>query len=82
MRVGILGRLGRESTLHYRVVSDGASGQAWVQPGCSSLHDAGLSKESSQADIHSPRWASLDESIGEVQCCLDSPGVHVCTRDG
>ncbi len=82
MRVGILGSLGRESTLHYRVVSDGASGQAWVQPGCSSLHAAGPSKESSQAFIASPRWASLDESIGEVQCCLDSPGVHVCTRDG
>ena len=31
MRVGILGRLGRESTLHYRVVSDGASGQATTE---------------------------------------------------
>ncbi len=85
MRLGILGALGHESTLRYQVVSDGASGQAWVQPGCSGLHaesSAGSSNESSQADIDSPRWASLDESIGEVQCCLDSPGAHVCTRDG
>ena len=75
MRVGILGALGREGTLRYQVLSEGASGQAWVQPGCSKA-------DSSAGSAGSSRWAAVGERVGEVQCCLRSSGVHVCTRDG
>ena len=70
-RLGILGDLG-QGNLDYGVVADGSSGQAWLQPGCS----RNLTRDEKGI------WASQDERIGKVQCCVDSPGVHVCTRGG
>ena len=67
MRLGILG--GEEGGLDYRILSDGPTGKAWLHYGCSPNRTAG-------------QWSLLDEPIGEVQCCLNSSRVHVCTRDG
>ena len=33
-----------------------------------------------RANVHG-RWASKEDKIGEVQCCLTAPRVQVCTRD-
>jgi len=82
MRLDIIGDLGQEGTLRYQVLSDGVSGQAWLQPGCVHSIDIVSPDGTFPAKDNLPRWASIDESLGEVQCCLDSPGVHVCTRDG
>ena len=70
-RLGVLGALG-EVYLRYSVVSEGSSGQAWLQPGCSR----------NSTTLRNGMWALLEEEIGMVQCCIDSPGVHVCTRYG
>ena len=68
MRLGILGALG-EVCLQFSFVSEGPAEQAWLQHGCN-------------VDGVEGRWAAVDERIGEVQCCLARPSVHVCTRDG
>jgi len=75
LRVGFLEGIG-QSKLNYRLVTEGSSRQAWLQHGCN--------RNSSATDTSQPtgQWASVDAAIGEVQCCLTSPNVHVCTRDG
>jgi hypothetical protein len=94
LRLAVLGALGREGALPYRVLSDGSPDQAWVQLGCSFNHNSSSDAQAVDAawdgqpqqnsDNVLRRWAQLHEKIGEVQCCLNSqrPGVHVCTRDG
>jgi len=72
-RLGILGDLG-QGNLDYRVLAEGSPGQAWLQPGCSRSRNLTTAGKGT--------WASLDERIGKVQCCVNSPGVHVCTRGG
>jgi hypothetical protein len=70
LRVGIMGSPEDGPCLVFNVLQDGHAKQAWLQNGCN--------KNTSAAGM----WASKDEIIGKVQCCLNSPGVHVCTRDG
>jgi len=64
MRLGIIGD-GGNGNLDYRVLLDSIADQAWLQYGCN-LHN-GKTK-----DVEG-RWASQDEKIGEVQCCIASP---------
>ena len=76
MRLGILG--GDNGNLDYRVLSEGAFGEVWLQYGCTLNRDLGvdlLTRESG-------RWSLQDEKVGEVQCCLNTSRAHVCTRDG
>jgi hypothetical protein len=82
MRLGILGVHGGGS-LSYRVSSGGVSEEAWLQLGCSVNRSSFQGYANTYDKIQSEgRWAALDAKIGEVQCCLSSPGIHVCTRDG
>ena len=81
MRLGIVDSVG--NNLAYHVVDEGASwmprdiqgqpGQVWLQPGCRRYVNGVIENRTG-------RWASPDERIGEVQCCL--PTRNVCTRDG
>ena len=71
LRVGIMSGSPEEgSSLAFAVVKDGQEGQAWLQAGCN--------KEGAPVGA----WASKEEEAGLVQCCLNTPGVHTCTRDG
>ena len=63
-----LGIVGNQGVIPYDILTDGLPEQAWMQRGCNNIRQ-GL-------------WAFKNESVGEVQCCLTSPRVHVCTRDG
>jgi len=56
--------------LGFAVMQGGQPGQAWLQAGCN--------KDGAPAGA----WVAQDSDAGLVQCCLDAPGVHVCTRDG
>ena len=65
----------------------GDSDKAWLQYGCN-INVSGISDISRRVDQESwpridvkGRWASQEERIGEVQCCLTAPFLHVCTRD-
>lgn len=58
------------SSLAFAVRHKGQVGQAWLQAGCF--------KDGRPAGL----WASMEEKLGMVQCCLKTPGVHTCTRDG
>ena len=75
MRLGIIGVSDR-GTLDYRVLSDGTSRMGWLQKGCV------LNMTSGPEITAGGRWSSLDEAVGEVQCCVNAKRVHVCTRDG
>ena len=75
LRLGFLEGVGK-SKLNHRLVTHGGSGQAWLQNGCN--HNSKLANTSQTTG----QWASVDAAIGEVQCCLIWPRVHVCTRDG
>jgi len=85
MRLGIIGASDTGS-IPYRVVGEGNEGSAWLQKGCN-LNMSGISDISSVKTADWPivaaqgRWASKEESIGKVQCCLTAPRIHVCTRD-
>ena len=57
-------------SLVFAVLQDGQEGQAWLQAGCN--------REGAPVGV----WASKEEESGLVQCCLNTPGVHTCTRDG
>jgi hypothetical protein len=82
VRLGISGDQGK-SSLSYRVLSDGVSGQAWLQLGCSVNHSTVQGYHMTPGQIQSEdRWALLDAKIGELQCCLSAPGIHVFTRHG
>ena len=70
LRVGIMGSPENGLSLAFSETLDGQTNQAWLQSGCT--------KNGSSAGL----WASKEDSIGKVQCCLNSPGLHVCTRDG
>jgi len=70
LRVGIMGSPEMGPELDFTVEVGGQANQAWLQIGCS--------RNGSTAGL----WASKEDSIGKVQCCLKSPAVHVCTRDG
>jgi len=74
-RVGFLEGVGK-GKLNYRLITHGGTGQAWLQNGCK--------RNSSMADTTQTtgQWASVHAAIGEVQCCLTWPRVHVCTWDG
>jgi hypothetical protein len=66
VRLGISGAQGK-SSLSYRVLSDGVSGQAWLQLGCSVNHSTVQGYRKTPGQIQSEgRWASLDAKIGEV----------------
>ena len=67
-RLGIIGGVDK-TNLDYSVLHEGDPSQAWLQYGC----NAGDATRDGQ-------WASRDESIGQVECCL----LHasVCSRDG
>ena len=71
LRLSIVGSLADGPSLDFTVVLDGLAGQAWLQNGCSGKHDAPPGQ-----------WVSKDENAGHVQCCLATPRVHTCTRDG
>jgi hypothetical protein len=65
----------------------GDSDKASLQYGCN-INVSGNSDISMRVDQKNwpriavnGRWASQDERIGEVQCCLTAPFLHVCTRD-
>jgi len=76
MRLGILGE--KSGFLKYSVLSEGDFGSAWLQYGCTLSSNLGVDLQTNA----SGRWSLLDEKVGEVQCCLNSPRIHVCTRDG
>jgi len=64
----------------------GDSDKAWLQYGCN-INVSGISEASLRVDQENwpridvkGRWASKEE-LGEVQCCLTAPFLHVCTRD-
>ena len=70
-RLGILGGLQNSgSALDFATVQNREhDGKYWLQAGCRMSNVSG-------------RWADPHERIGEVQCCLPGPRLHVCTRDG
>ena len=80
----------RDWTLRERIESiwllAGSEGNAWLQYGCNlnmtSVQDISLLKKEEwpTVDVRG-RWASKEERIGEVQCCVTAPRIHVCTRD-
>jgi hypothetical protein len=76
LRLGIMGSLddGPESLDFKRVGHNDAVdvGQAWVQNGCNKEYP------SEAAGM----WSSKEEVVGSVQCCIRSPSIYVCTRDG
>ena len=57
-RLGIIGGVDK-TNLDYSVLHEGDPSQAWLQYGC----NAGDATRDGQ-------WASRDESIGQVECCL------------
>lgn len=80
MKIGILGTPDLSSgcavsigdRLDYLMIGSGSAGEYWLEDACT-------------RDAHTPlqgRWASANEKLGKVQCCLFSPELHVCTRDG
>ena len=85
MRLGIIGA-SNTGSIPYRVVAEGNEGSAWLQKGCN-LNMSSIADISTMDAANWPvmgvqgRWASKEDSIGEVQCCLPAPRIHVCTRD-
>ena len=81
MKLGILGTPdvsfeyaggGIGDRLDYLVLGSGTPGEYWLEDACT-------------RDAHAPlqgKWAPGEEKLGKVQCCLSSPDLHVCTRDG
>jgi hypothetical protein len=71
LRLGVISGTPEEgSSLTFAVVQDGHAGQAWLQAGCN--------KDGTPTGV----WSPVEAQVGRVQCCLNVPGVHVCTRDG
>jgi len=80
MKLGILGTPdtshqyfdGIGDRLDYLVLGSGSAGEYWLQDACTR----------DPPGIFQGRWESAEHKLGKVQCCLFSPDLHVCTRDG
>jgi len=82
MKLGILGTPdtshqyfdGIGDRLDYLVLGSGSAGEYWLQDACT--------RDPHTPGIFQGRWESAEHKLGKVQCCLFSPDLHVCTRDG